>query len=753
MKKEKLILILKELLFCLVQIIFSNVKLFNVSLVAGLSFAFARLFFEQNLLLVTIEYAFSRAIVSVCLKDFLVIAYQIVLLSLYYFSKEFVKRKKPILIAFTFLCFSELLELYFSFSSLISTLLCLAGFVGLIAIFLFFITFFKCYKNKFVLFRFSQNDYLMLSVMILLLSLGLFGIGFVEKYLSYFVLVFALMIFVKVLPADKFFICALIGALGAVIATSKVEFIIFAVLLSVVLIQFKELGKYYFALVSFFVVALLVFIFKIYGVVQISLISLALLLFLCLPQKCFEFLSSLFVFDGQNLIIQFAQQKRINEVKVKLELMSDTFSAMQRDFKYLLIGKIDREKASEELSQDIIKKCCLTCENYRTCYMENINKKHMFDTLVLRAIDAGQISLADMSRGTEYYCTKSNIAVSEINQTAKMFLTYEKTMKNEDTSKLIIASELGNFADIFKNFAEKLKSGISPNSKISKQLKERFLNQLVDVKEAVIFENEKGLESVLVIAPNEQILKREIPEVIFRVTKNKVKLKNVNHLQKSGLAIAEFVSQPKIKIEFAISSKAKEQKNGDNVIVTRISENRFFVAIADGMGHGNEANRISSMVLSLVRSMFEVGLDDGLILESVNKLLLPAGLDNFTTLDACVIDTEENYANFIKLGSSVSVIKHKQTSEIISCKSLPIGIVQNIKPTITKKFISPGDMIFLASDGVVDAFSSVGDFKCFVNDSKIFNLQKFVDDVVSDSELNSKHIDDMTIIGINLLKK
>ena len=106
------------------------------------------------------------------------------------------------------------------------------------------------------------------------------------------------------------------------------------------------------------------------------------------------------------------------------------------------------------------------------------------------------------------------------------------------------------------------------------------------------------------------------------------------------------------------------------------------------------------------------------------------------------------------MGSSVSVIKHQSTSEIVSSHSLPIGIVQNIKPTIVKKNIFAGDMIFLASDGVVDSFLSVDDFKSFVNDSKIYNLQKFTDDVVFEGQaLNAKHIDDMTIIGINLLKK
>ena len=171
------------------------------------------------------------------------------------------------------------------------------------------------------------------------------------------------------------------------------------------------------------------------------------------------------------------------------------------------------------------------------------------------------------------------------------------------------------------------------------------------------------------------------------------------------------------------------------------------------MGHGEKANKISAMVLSLIRSLFEVGFEEDLVIQSVNRLLLPAGLDNFTTLDACVVDLENEYCTFVKLGSSVSVLKHKNTSELISCESLPIGMIQNIKPTIIKKQISAGDMIFIASDGVVDSFKNVDAYKNFINDARIYDMKKYLDDVIFDADFqNQKHKDDMTIIGISLTK-
>ena len=418
----------------------------------------------------------------------------------------------------------------------------------------------------------------------------------------------------------------------------------------------------------------------------------------------------------------------------------------------LLVGKINRESACRELSNDIVEKCCRDCENYRFCFLQNLNKKQMIENMLGRSIEQNGLMDEGLLVGLQTYCVKKSNLLAEINQMARLYLSYEKSVKRDDESKLLISSEFENVADIFKNFAKIVNNDAKINKNMSKMLKEHILNALIDVKETIIFESELGIRNVYVIADNQNLIKRELLEVVQKVTKNKMHLKQVKHLEFSGIGIAVFEPVGRFKLEIAVSSKAKELRNGDNVVVSKLSETKYFVALADGMGHGESANRISSMVLSLVRSMFEIGIDDELIIQSVNKLLVPVGLDNFSTLDACVIDIENEVCDFIKLGASVSVIKHRNTSEIVSSASLPIGVVQNIKPTITKKRLIFDDVIFLASDGIVDSFSSPDEFKSFINDTKIYNLQQHLDNIVFDAGYQSKHQDDMTIIGVKLLK-
>ncbi len=753
MLNQKAKLGLKICLHLCLQVIFSKLTLFKFLNFAGISFAFSKLMSGTNIFFVTGFYAVSKLFLIKNYEMALVLAYEVIFLALFYFANEFVKPQKATLFCSIFLILSNVLSLYFSINSLEGIIKLLLNLSLQLLTLVFFVIFEKVYKNKLVFYKFGKNDYFAFCVMAMLVGFGIFSFEFIYSKLGLFVMVFLIIFSAKILPTDRFLMCVNIFALSSVIVSLNFELFKLSVILAIFVCIIKGFGKwFYFAMFSI-IFAIFSIIFNISNIFSLFSSFFAIFLYAIVPSK---FINKFIVYleaDATGLILKFSEEQKFNEVKSKLLIMSNTLKSMQDSFKFLLVGKINRVKASEELSKDIINNCCKECENYKICFTENINKHAMFENMLLKAIENKQISVNDLTNGIQTYCHKGGIVTNEINQMAKIFLSYESAMKTEDESKLIISSELGNFSDIFKNFAKNINNTLKINEKLSNSLKEAFINAMIDIKEALIFEGEQGILNISIVASNEIILRKEISDTISRIAKNQVAIKSVTHLEMSGYSLAAFVPKSKINIQFAISSKAKEMQNGDSGAITKIGENKYFVAIADGMGHGEQANRMSAMVLRLIKSMFVVGLDAELVVSSVNKLLIPAGLDSFTTIDICVVDLDKNECTFIKLGSSVSVLKHNNISEVVSCESLPLGIVQNIKPTIIKKQIFQGDMIFLASDGVVDAFQNVQSFAGVINDAKIYNMQKFLDNIVFDAEnLNAKHLDDMTIIGINLLK-
>ena len=249
------------------------------------------------------------------------------------------------------------------------------------------------------------------------------------------------------------------------------------------------------------------------------------------------------------------------------------------------------------------------------------------------------------------------------------------------------------------------------------------------------------------------MLRKELTDTLSKFVRQKIQVKKIKHLNFSGLSLISYTLANSLRVEFAVSSRSKESVNGDNTMIAKIDDNRFFVALADGMGHGEMAGKTSQMILRLIKNMFLVGISLDVIIESVNKLLIPVGLDNFSTLDIAVVDLKLSKCTFIKLGSSVSLIKHKDETELISASSLPVGIVKNLKPSIETRVVCAGDVIVLASDGIVDSFLDIEKYKIFINDYKIGSLQRFTDNIVFDvGHMVNKHVDDMSIIALKLLK-
>ena len=406
-----------------------------------------------------------------------------------------------------------------------------------------------------------------------------------------------------------------------------------------------------------------------------------------------------------------------------------------------------------ELAGDVMARCCEKCERKTICENSLIDKKQLLAEYIFYAISSGEISDNELSIGFKTYCTKTNLVLKEINLIAKQFLQFETSVKTEDESKLLISSELENFANLFQNFAKNIEKTSKINKNLSIIAKEMLLNNMIEVGDIAVFENKFGIEKIDVVAENSVMMRKELSSQLSKIVRAKLQIKKLRHLDFSGLSLVSFSVANSLKAEFAVSMSSKEDVSGDNCLISKIDDSRYFVAIADGMGHGKLAGKTSRMVLELIRNLFFVGIDLNIIIESINKLLLPVGLDNFSTLDAVVVDLKFSKCTFIKLGSSVSAIKHKDKTELISSDSLPVGIVQNLSPTIVVKQVQADDVIVLASDGVVDSFSDVESFKIFVNDYKISGLQRFVDNVIFELGMQTnKHKDDMSIIALKLLK-
>lgn len=154
--------------------------------------------------------------------------------------------------------------------------------------------------------------------------------------------------------------------------------------------------------------------------------------------------------------------------------------------------------------------------------------------------------------------------------------------------------------------------------------------------------------------------------------------------------------------------KAQLAKNGRDVCGDSggsilLDEGRQLLLISDGMGVGDTAARESGEAISLVSRLLEAGFCQETAIDVVNAALsLRGNEESFVTLDLCVVDLYSGVADFIKTGAAASYIKRGSVVKAVKGSSLPVGMLYHVDKEVISEQILPGDMIILASDGLLD---------------------------------------------------
>jgi len=144
--------------------------------------------------------------------------------------------------------------------------------------------------------------------------------------------------------------------------------------------------------------------------------------------------------------------------------------------------------------------------------------------------------------------------------------------------------------------------------------------------------------------------------------------------------------------------------SGDSHLVKMIDDDRLLVLISDGMGSGEAAARESAAAVKLLARFLSAGVDYPLAVETVNAMLLSrSSEDMFATADMLILNLSTGAAEFIKLAACPSLIVRSDGIYRVEGGRLPLGILDKVQPAVTRMQLQPGDIVFMASDGVMDA--------------------------------------------------
>ncbi len=462
----------------------------------------------------------------------------------------------------------------------------------------------------------------------------------------------------------------------------------------------------------------------------------------------------LYAFRERQLVRQTINRNR-TILSNKLFDLSTIFSEMANSFNLFQKKTLSEDSAKAIMEKEIFSCACKECDNFMRCKKNEKLIGNDINKMIDIGFAKGKLSLIDLPNDLSSTCVHPNNILYGLN---KLLADYRSRLienQNLAVGRKLIASEALGIADILQGLA--LESGqlLKFNNKLEKLLNDKLLKGGFIVSELLLFGEEDKITISLIITMKEFSM-LGLQNLISKTL-------GINMIVVDKISISEeklYLSFKKSNDYDAVFGIAKTTKDGssasgDTYSMTKISCDKYLVALSDGMGSGNEAQNVSSTSLSLIESFYKAGLNESLILDTVNKLLTINTEDYFTALDISVINLKTCTADFIKYGAPYGFIISENGIKIIEGSSLPLGIIDELKPSVATTSLNDGDIILLLTDGISDAFNNSGAIIDYLRTLPAKNPQSLADDILNYAiSLNNGEVrDDMTALAVRVYKK
>jgi len=128
----------------------------------------------------------------------------------------------------------------------------------------------------------------------------------------------------------------------------------------------------------------------------------------------------------------------------------------------------------------------------------------------------------------------------------------------------------------------------------------------------------------------------------------------------------------------------------------------YLLGLSDGMGSGHKAAKESEAALSLVKRLLNLGFTPRVAVKTANSLLLrPGEQERFATMDLVFINLYTGEGQIVKVGAAPSFLKRGGRVWLLNDNSPPAGILRELDLAVSTRWLEPGDVLLLVTDGML----------------------------------------------------
>lgn len=471
------------------------------------------------------------------------------------------------------------------------------------------------------------------------------------------------------------------------------------------------------------------------------------LLFLCVPDFLFNKLSSLLKLYSEKQLTRLNVNENRSASGEKLYEISTVFKEIENTFICLDDFNSNSDFANSFALEKLAGDVCSQCPSFNNCKAQGMDETLL--KLITVGCSKGKVTLIDLPARLTAECVNPSAILFSLN----CFLTeYRKSMleaENISAGKRLLAEQAKGVSEVLKTLALEQSAPLVINTELEWKLRDLLTKKGVIVSEISVYGDTPTL--TMTISGNHDL--KKILDCAEQVTGVKITLS-----KKIPLAREKYYyclkPKPRLDAAFGVATQKKDGENasGDTHSVIKIDERTFMLALSDGMGSGEYAKKISECTISLIESFFRAKMPTDTVLSTINQLLAFNKRESFSCVDTVTVDLMTGECDLVKIGSPLSFILSENKLQVLESQSLPLGILETVKPTVFKETLDAGDTVVLVSDGITSAFSSSTDICTYLESAPCINPQTFADELLKKAIDLCGNADDMTVIAVRLFE-
>lgn len=615
---------------------------------------------------------------------------------------------------------------------------------------------FRAINEKGLKKKFNVEEYASLSIVVCLLGLGLSNLisPLLWKGLSILIIILSCYLFKVGIGIT---ISAVMGV-SLSIYYGNLNYVSVFLVLGIICQTLMPLSRYV-ASVSLpifdFIVNLIFSVHPSYTIFDALPVIIACVLFIIIPTKPLSTLKDkLYAFRERQLERQTINRNR-QMLSNRLYEISSVFTQMASAFNEFNKNEISDQRAKEIIEKKIVSSTCKICDNYKRCKISDYNRVDGIIKMIDIGFAKGKLSLIDLPNEISSFCVHPKDIIFGLNKLLADYRTYLIEKTNIANGRKLIADQVKGVAEVLKSLALESGTLLKYQSKLERKLANSLFKNGFLVSELLIYGENERL-SVSVVLNQTEVSFIEIENIINKTLNTRLTLDDKCNINDSKIYLS-FRKTVQYEAVFGIAKDTKDNSliSGDTYSVTKLLDGRLLMALSDGMGSGKMAEKVSNISLSLIESFYKAGMESELILSTVNKLLSINTEDSFSALDISVIDLKTCRADFIKYGAPYGFIINKNGIRIVEGNSLPLGIIEDLTPSICQTELYENDIILLITDGISDAFGSSSEIIDYLRSLPAKNPQTLADSILEKAKQlsNGLNKDDMSALAVRIYKK